>query len=489
MMTINQKIWTGYLALLFTLLVILGINILFLERLGIFITLSEKNLSLIKRGFYLFFIPTIITLSIAIIILSTKFINQSIGKIIFLYQASQNLIISLDTEKIISQTLGSIAQLFPKSFSPCLGLALLNKTKDRFNFRHSWLNNENTQIPTKEGGLRLENLSAEWRSKIFQQKSAFLVSAADSPLKKIPIFSQTKTILIMPILIIGQPGGILTIGTQKNWRPSPDEIRFFSTLANLIASALNRATQHEALLRSLEELKRLNTVKSDFLSLISHELRTPLTSIKGYTELILEGRTGTITEQQSNFLQIVSDQTEHLTQLISELLNLSRIESGQIKMRRRSIPLASFIQEQVEKFYPQMEKKEIGLKIQIEPALPPVYADQMRLSQVFTNIISNALKFTPLGGDIGIAACRSAKSNNYAEVKITDSGIGMPQEELEKIFDKFYQINSYISSRSGVGLGLSICKEIITAHGGEISAQSLGQGKGSTFLFTLPFSK
>ncbi|MFH1259464.1 MAG: ATP-binding protein [Elusimicrobiota bacterium] len=489
-MTINQKIWTGYLALLFTLIIILGINIIFLEKFGIFINLPAKSLSLIKRGFYLFFIPSVIFLSIGIVIFSTKFINRSIGKIIFLYQSSQNLITGLAIEKMISKTLGSAAQLFPKSYSPCLGIALINKSKDRLNLRYCWNGNENTDIPGKEANIQLESLPEDWRSKIFQQQSPLIIQAADKnylPLQKISLFSRLQSILVIPLLITGQPGGIFTIGLEKKWRPSADEVRFFSTLANLIASALNRAMQHRVLLSNLEELKRLNLVKSNFLSLVSHELRTPLTSIKGYTELILDGRAGEITALQKNFLQIVSDQTNNLTQLISELLNLSRIESGQMKMQRVSIPLSAFIQEQTEKFYPQIRKKEIVLTVQIEPDLPSLYADHLRLSQVFNNILTNALKFTPAGGEIKIQAQRFSDNTDYAEIKISDTGAGMPREELEKIFDKFYQIDSYINSKSGIGLGLSICKEIISAHGGEISASSLGKGKGSAFQFTLPF--
>ena len=230
--------------------------------------------------------------------------------------------------------------------------------------------------------------------------------------------------------------------------------------------------------------KEIDQMKSDFISLVSHELRTPLTSIIGFVSFILDGKAGAINDRQRNSLARVQRQSKRLAALINDLLDISRIESGRIQMDQAPISLLEIVTQRIEEIRPQADEKSIRLALTAPESVPEVFGDEARLGQVFTNLIGNAIKFTPDNGEVTV---KVEADGNLLHVEVIDTGPGIPPEERQKIFDKFYQLSD-ISTRQqgGSGLGLSISKSIVEAHGGKLWIDDGNQGKGSNFQFVLP---
>jgi two-component system, sensor histidine kinase and response regulator len=242
---------------------------------------------------------------------------------------------------------------------------------------------------------------------------------------------------------------------------------------------------HELALAN-ERLKELDRMKSDFVSHVSHELRTPLTAIKGTVDLMLDEVVGPLTEKQIHYLTRVRSNTQHLAGLINDLLDLAKIESGKIEVKSRRVSLGGLVHEVVEALRPVAAEKAIALEATIHEPSILVWADRDKINQVLMNLIGNAIKFTPLQGWITVSA--SSNGGESVQVSVADTGPGVPPEEKEKIFAKFYQIAQVNGENSkGTGLGLAISKALVELHGGKIWVES-EPSRGSTFSFTLPLS-
>jgi len=234
--------------------------------------------------------------------------------------------------------------------------------------------------------------------------------------------------------------------------------------------------------RELVKLKQLDTMKDNFISTVSHELRTPLTSMLASVALIQQGVAGEISEQQAKLIQIVNRNAHRLKNLINDLLDLSRLESGRTQMSFEKIDLGEVIGDCVSEIESLAAEKNIQLQTEFE-FKEPIEVDPPKIQQVLTNLIGNALKFTPGGGGITV---RTSPIKTGALVQVIDTGPGIALDQQKKIFSRFYQIEDALTrSTDGTGLGLAICKRIVTLHGGDIRVKS-EEGKGSTFEFTLP---
>ncbi|MDI7253078.1 MAG: ATP-binding protein [Actinomycetota bacterium] len=237
------------------------------------------------------------------------------------------------------------------------------------------------------------------------------------------------------------------------------------------------------ILHDVTDFVELDRMKSNFISMVSHELKTPLTSIKGFVRLLDAGRVGPVNEKQRRYLEIVLQQTESLTKIIEDLLDLSRIEAGIIEVRREKVDLRGVAEGVMIGLENLAREKGVEVYLEMPEGLPPVAGDPERLRQVFTNLIHNALKFTPSGGKVHM---RAREMDGECLVEVEDTGIGISPQDLPRIFDKFYQVDSSSTRhQSGTGLGLSISRELITAQGGRMWAES-EKGKGTTFKFTVP---
>lgn len=293
-----------------------------------------------------------------------------------------------------------------------------------------------------------------------------------------------KSLLCVPLVVKGVAKGAFCLYTKKPGQFTQHQIDLVKAFGDQAAIVLENARLYSQEQQMVVKLRELNQAKTDFLSMVSHELRSPLTSIKGYTALMLAGRAGEINENQKRFLKIVEEQSDHLTTLITDLLNLSRIEAGQIKINKSSVSLKAVAETVVERMRPHFEQKNISLTALIQDNLVFVYADKDKLIQVLANLLTNAFKFTPENGRVIVEV---TEKEDMVEARIGDTGIGIPPEELEKIFEKFYQVDSSSTRQTGgAGLGLAIVKRIIEMHEGKVWAESDGVNKGSRFCFQLP---
>lgn len=233
------------------------------------------------------------------------------------------------------------------------------------------------------------------------------------------------------------------------------------------------------LLQDLTQVRRLQTVRQDFVSNVSHELRTPLASLHALVETL---RDGAIDDPPAaaRFLDRMEVELDALTQMVEELLELSRIESGHLPLQMKPVPVRDVVMPAVDRLRAQAERNNVTLDIQIADDLPPALADLPRMHQVVTNIVHNAIKFSPGGGDVVI---RAEAKPSCVEVTVRDTGIGISREELPRVFERFYKTDRS-RALGGTGLGLAIAKHIVQAHGGRIWAESV-EGKGSLFGFTL----
>ncbi|KAB2947154.1 MAG: sensory transduction histidine kinase [Candidatus Methanoperedens nitroreducens] len=247
-----------------------------------------------------------------------------------------------------------------------------------------------------------------------------------------------------------------------------------------VAKKTNELNESNRLLQDAnEKLKIIDKLKSDFLSMVSHELKTPLTAMKVSSEILLENDSKPGTREE--LLQILIRNIDRLTRLVNNLLDISIIESGKQKYSMEIVDLNDIIDTAVGTIRSQYEKKRLKITTDIPEDLPKINADKDKIIQVFINLLSNALKFTHEGGNVGI---RAFEFENYIEVQVKDDGVGIPPDKIHKIFDKFYQVdNNSTHSYGGAGLGLAVIKAIMEDHGGFIRAES-SPSKGSVFILT-----
>jgi len=234
----------------------------------------------------------------------------------------------------------------------------------------------------------------------------------------------------------------------------------------------------------ITELRRLEKIRQDFVANVSHELRTPIASIKGYAETLLEGAL----EDKDNakeFISIIYHDSNRLAALINDLLDLSKIESGKMKMSFAALDPVSLIKSAVKVIENQAKAKSIALKLDIPTSLPKIMADETRFSQVIINLLDNAIKYSSERGSTTISA---KVVDNALQIDISDTGLGISEKDLPRIFERFYRVDKARSRElGGTGLGLSIVKHIVSAHGGQVWVKS-GLGRGSTFSFTIPLA-
>jgi two-component system, sensor histidine kinase and response regulator len=286
-------------------------------------------------------------------------------------------------------------------------------------------------------------------------------------------------------------------------RCTQEDLDLITTIASDVAVAIDNAKayhQLEQFTQTLEQrvrerteelqsanvrLRELDRLKSAFVSIVSHELRTPITSIKGYVENMLDGLAGSLTDKQLHYLTRVRYNTDRLTRMINDLLDLSRIEAGRLELRLEAVALPVKVHNVVEGVQRVAGEKGLTVRQELQAGLPLVRGDRDKLYQILTNLIQNAIQFTPKGGEV-VVRCE-VRDPDYIQVCVADTGCGIPPHELDKIFDRFFRGETVSTEARGAGLGLAITKSLVELHGGRIWVEST-VGEGSQFYFTLPIA-
>lgn len=261
---------------------------------------------------------------------------------------------------------------------------------------------------------------------------------------------------------------------------SDGQLKFFLPHAIPIMDTDQHLLGVTLVLADVTNLRRLDEMKSGLLSVVSHELKTPLTSIRMAAHLLLEERVGPLTSKQTELLMAARDDADRLQKIIEDLLDMGRLESGRVALDLRAEPVERLVSDAVTPLEPSFHDRGIELQMDIPADTPPVLADPARIDHVFSNLLTNSLKYTPPGGQVRVVA---QTQDQLVQFVVEDSGIGIPSEYLGRIFERFFRVPRN-DQPAGAGLGLAIAKEIVEAHGGTIAVQSQ-QGQGSRFSFTL----
>jgi PAS domain S-box-containing protein len=302
-----------------------------------------------------------------------------------------------------------------------------------------------------------------------------------------PLLPETKAEAAIPLRVGNRTIGILDIQSTETEAFTEDDLAILQLLADQIAVGIDNARSYNIAQQAVEEMREVDRLKSQFLANMSHELRTPLNSIIGFARVILKGIDGPTTELQQQDLTAIFNSGQHLLSLINDILDLSRIEAGKMELTFDEVNISDLISSVMSTAVGLVKDKPIQLKSDIAEDLPLVRADAMRIRQVLINFLSNAAKFTD-EGDIFVKASieKSDRGQPAVMVSVIDSGPGISDEDQEKLFQPFSQVDASLTRKvGGSGLGLSICHHLIQMHNGQIGVHST-PGKGSIFYFSLP---
>lgn len=321
--------------------------------------------------------------------------------------------------------------------------------------------------------------------RVFKTRKPFLSEDAQNDPGVIGSYAQlwkVHSLLVVPLLVEDRVLGVMRVGSRRRGAFGGDALALVTVVAEEASILVETAMLNRRLAETAEQLAALNRMKDEFVSTVSHEFKTPLTTITGFLSVMLDGETGPINEQQVKFLQIAKAAAKRLAGLVSDLLDLSRLEGG-AKMELRPLDLLELIGQSVENHQPVAA--EGGKKLIWTPPgrLSKAVGDQRWLGLVLDNLVSNALKFTRPGGKVTVEA---GDKGEFLMVAVSDDGIGVPPQDREKIFERFYRAsNRGEVNAPGTGLGLAIAREVVAKHGGKIWFDS-ETGKGSTFRFVVP---
>lgn len=299
-----------------------------------------------------------------------------------------------------------------------------------------------------------------------------------------PLLPRTRSEMAIPMIGSDTMIGVLDVQSDEIDHFTELDVQIISTLADQVAVAVQNARLFSEQVKTAERLREVDRLKSEFLASMSHELRTPLNSIIGYAEVILDGIDGPINDDVQEDVTAIYGSGKLLLNLINDILDLAKIEAGQLELDINEMPIDEFLNGVLESSRILVKDKPVELRIEVEDNLPVIMADRLRLQQVLNNLLSNAAKFT----EEGSITLNAMRDNGAVRFSIIDTGMGIEADKLELVFERFRQADQSSTRRAGgTGLGLAITRQLVELHGGEIDVQS-EPGKGSTFSFTVPIN-
>jgi signal transduction histidine kinase len=305
----------------------------------------------------------------------------------------------------------------------------------------------------------------------------------DSPADEQLLALGLRSELVAPLLLGARTIGMLSLSRENPDAFSEDEVELVALLGRLVATAVQNIRAYEAERRRVEELARLSQLRADFVSLVSHELRSPMAAVIGAARTLQDRWRMLSADQRESFLALIGDETSRLAELVGDVLDTSRIEAGTFSYRFEEVDLVRIVDEAVEAA--ALAQQEVPVVASVRGALPEIRGDRARLRQVLGNLIENAVKYSPTGGEVRVSA---TAANGAVQIAVRDTGPGIPREQQGRIFDKFGRVDVPGASKPGTGLGLFIARSIAEAHGGSLGVSS-GVEPGSTFTLTLPISR
>ena len=293
--------------------------------------------------------------------------------------------------------------------------------------------------------------------------------------------NQHESLLLVQafIAVIAVTGMVLAVGVAERRRAEQELDELNQTLERRIHERTS------TLQTTVEQLQEYNRLKSAFVGIVSHELRTPLTSILSLSENLVGEVAGPLNEKQQHYASRIQANADRLRRMLNELLNLSKLEAGKMELRPTALSLQDLLVDLVEAFQPLAHRKSILMDVGSMESMPKVRADRDKLYEVLANLLENAIKFTPSGGSVQIDA--HVLDDRHIQIKVSDTGYGIPEEHLPRIFDKFYRVQPDSGHATGSGLGLAIAKGLVELHGETLAVEST-PGKGTQFYFTLPYT-
>ena len=348
---------------------------------------------------------------------------------------------------------------------------------------------DNELEPYREPGLPLDKMPGLQSSVGEAATQIFKRSEMKPNREQVALLEDTNAQLVYPIRREDQVIGILLLESRREEPPWTEETQeFLSRLSDHAAIAIANA-------QLFEQVQSANTAKSDFVSLVAHELKNPMTSIRGYTDLLIKGAIGEISKGQEEFLRTIRSNVNRMTTLVSDLADISRIEAERLKLVFKAVKIEDVVEEAVRSHRNKLEEKDQTLTLEIPDELPPVWGDNTRLVQILVNLISNANKYTPEGGEIIVRAEHTSNqwdpqgAKEVVLIAVEDNGIGLAPEDQSKIFTKFFRSDDpEASDAPGTGLGLNISRNLVEMQGGKIWFESEHR-EGTTFYFTVPVAQ